>query len=133
MSERHIMRVRDVMNTRFETIDGMATVSEALALMCKNGAECLIVGKRHADDEYGLLLVSDIARHVLGKDRAPERVNVYEISAKPVIAVDPQMDIRYCARLFTRFDLSRAPVIENGTVVGIVSFTNLVFGGLCRF
>lgn len=97
MSERHIMRVRDVMNTRFETIDGMTTVSEALALMCKNGAECLIVGKRHADDEYGLLLVSDIARHVLGKDRAPERVNVYEISAKPVIAVDPQMDIRYCA------------------------------------
>jgi CBS domain-containing protein len=133
MSERNVVRVREVMSTRFETIDGMATVSEALALMCKIEAECLIVDKRHDDDEYGMLLVSDIARHVLGKDRAPERVNVYEITAKPVIAVDPQMDIRYCARLFTRFDLSRAPVIENGKVVGIVSFTNLVFGGLCRF
>lgn len=133
MSERSIVRVREVMNTRFDTIDGMATVSEALALMCKANAECLIVGKRHDDDEYGMLLVSDIARHVLGQDRAPERVNVYEVTAKPVIAVDPQMDIRYCARLFTRFDLSRAPVIESGKVVGIVSFTNLVFGGLCRF
>jgi len=133
MSERNIVRVRDVMNTRFETIDGMATVSEALALMCKIETECLIVSKRHDDDEYGILLVSDIARHVLGQDRAPERVNVYEVTAKPVIAVDPQMDIRYCARLFTRFDLSRAPVIENGKVVGVVSFTNLVFGGLCRF
>lgn len=133
MSERNVVRVRDVMNTRFDTVDSMATVSEALALMCKVNAECLIVDKRHDDDEYGMLLVSDIARHVLGQDRAPERVNVYEVTAKPVISVDPQMDIRYCARLFTRFDLTRAPVIENGKVVGIVSFTNLVFGGLCRF
>ena len=133
MSERSIVRVRDVMTTRFETVDGMVTVSEALALMCKVNAECLIVNKRHDDDEYGMLLVSDIARHVLGQDRAPERVNVYEVTAKPVIAVDPQMDIRYCARLFTRFDLTRAPVIENGKVIGIVSFTDMVLGGLCRF
>ncbi len=133
MSERSIVRVRDVMTTRFETVDGMVTVSEALALMCKVNAECLIVNKRHEDDEYGMLLVSDIARHVLGQDRAPERVNVYEVTAKPVISVDPQMDIRYCARLFTRFDLTRAPVIENGKVIGIVSFTDMVLGGLCRF
>jgi CBS domain-containing protein len=133
MNGQNIVRVRDVMTSRFETIDGMVTVSEALALMCKVNAECLIVNKRHEDDEYGMLLVSDIARHVLGQDRAPERVNVYEVTAKPVIAVDPQMDIRYCARLFTRFDLTRAPVIENGKVIGIVSFSDMVLGGLCRF
>lgn len=133
MSAPRIVRVGEVMNPRFHTIDGMAMVSEALALMCQHEIECLIVDKRHADDEYGLLLASDIARQVLGKDRAPERVNVYEISAKPVLAVPPQMDIRYCARLFTRFDLSRAPVIEAGQVMGIVSLANLVFGGLCQF
>lgn len=133
MSERNVVRVRDVMNTRFDMVEGMTTVSEALALMCKTDAECLIVNKRHGDDEYGMLLVSDIARHVLGQDRAPERVNVYEVMAKPVLAVEPDMDVRYCARLFSRFDLSRAPVIEQGKVVGIISFTNMVFGGLCRF
>jgi predicted transcriptional regulator len=132
MNDRKIMRVRDVMNTQFEAIDGMASVSDALALMCRSEAKCLIVEKRNEDDEYGLLLVSDIARHVLAKDRAPERVNVYEICAKPVISVDPQMDIRYCARLFTQFDLSRAPVVENGKVIGIVSFSHMVLGGLCQ-
>ena len=132
MSTRQIIRVSDVMDADIHTIDGMATITEALQTMKRLGAQGLIVDKRHEDDEVGMLLISDIARHVLGKDRAPERVNVYEIMAKPVITVDPAMDIRYCARLFTRFELSRAPVVSEGTVVGIVSFTDLVLKGLYR-
>jgi CBS domain-containing protein len=132
MTDREIIRIRDVMKKQFDIIDGMATINEALQRMKHIDAKALIVDKRHEDDEYGMLLISDIARHVLGKDRAPDRVNVYEIMAKPVIFVDPDMDIRYCARLFERFELSRAPVIENGHVVGIVSFTDLVLRGLCK-
>jgi CBS domain-containing protein len=59
-------------------------------------------------------------------------VNVYEIMSKPVIPVDPDMDVRYVARLFDRFGLSIAPVVENGEVIGIVSYTELVFAGLCQ-
>jgi predicted transcriptional regulator len=132
MSERKLIRVRDVMRTEFHTVDGMATVQDALHLLKQHHLECLIVNKRNAEDEYGLLLVSDIARLVLAKDRAPARVNVYEVMAKPVIAVDPAMDIRYCARLFTRFDLSQAPVIEGGKVIGFVGFTDLVLRGLAE-
>lgn len=132
MSEREITRVRDVMKKEYDMVDGMATVSEALKTMRHVDTKCLIVDKRHADDEYGMLLISDIARHVLGRDRAPERVNVYEIMAKPVITVDPDMDIRYCARLFDRFGLSRVPVVEQGKVVGIISFTDMVLRGLAK-
>ncbi|MCB1954455.1 MAG: CBS domain-containing protein [Rhodocyclaceae bacterium] len=132
MNTREVIRVRNVMKREFDTIDGMATIAEALRQMKHVETKSLIVDKRHDDDEYGMLLISDIARQVLGQDRAPERVNVYEVMAKPVITVDPDMDIRYCARLFTRFELSRAPVVESGKVVGIVSFTDLVLKGLCR-
>ncbi len=132
MSERKLIRVRQVMRAEFYTVDGMATIDEALRIMKQNDVKSLIVNKRHDEDEHGLLLISDIARHVLAKDRAPERVNVYEIMAKPIVAIDPAMDIRYCARLFTRFDLSRAPVLENGKVIGFVSFTDLVLRGLCE-
>ena len=132
MNERQVIRVRDVMKREYDLIDGMTTVAEALRTMQHVETKALIVDKRHQDDEYGLVLISDIARHVLAKDRAPERVNVYEIMAKPVISVDPEMDIRYCARLFERFELSRAPVLEDGKVIGIVSFTDMVLKGLCR-
>ncbi len=129
-SDRKVIRVRDVMKPQFDMVDGMATVRDALARMKHVDTKCLIVDKRHENDEYGMLLISDIARKVLAVDRAPERINVYEVMAKPVISVDPQMDIRYCARLFDRFALSRAPVVEHGKVIGIISFTDMVLRGL---
>jgi CBS domain-containing protein len=132
MNDRELIRVRTVMKTHFDMVDRMLTVDEAIKSMRHVETKALLVEKRDADDEYGMLLLSDIARNVLAKDRSPERVNVYEVMAKPVISVDPDMDIRYCARLFERFQISRGPVIENGTVVGIVSLTDLVLKGLCR-
>jgi len=132
MSDRTLIRVRDVMKTEVDMVDGMATVSEALATMRHVETKSLIVNKRHEHDEYGIVLISDIAKQVLATDRSPDRVNVYEVMTKPVISVDPDMDIRYCARLFEKFGLSRAPVIENRKVIGIVSFTDMVLKGLCR-
>jgi CBS domain-containing protein len=40
------------------------------------------------------------------------------------------MDIRYCARLFERFGLSRAPVIEHRRVIGVVGYTDMVLLGM---
>lgn len=133
MRQRELIRVRDVMTHKFELVDGLMTVSEGLATMKRLGAEALLVDKRHADDEYGIVLLSDIARQVLARDRAPERVNIYEIMSKPVIAVPPAMDIRYCARLFERFGLAYAPVISCGDLKGIISYADMVLNGLYRF
>jgi CBS domain-containing protein len=130
MNERKVVRVRHVMKSQYDLVDGMTTVQDALKMMRHVETKCLIVDKRHADDEYGIVLISDIAKYVLARDRAPERVNVYEVMSKPVIAVDPEMDIRYCARLFDKFGLSRAPVIENGDLKGVVSFTDMVLHGM---
>lgn len=129
MSSEKVVRVRDVMKSKVDMIDGKLTVLEALKAMKHVDTKALIVHKRTDDDEYGIVLISDIAKQVLAKDRSPERVNIYEIMAKPVMSVQPDMDIRYCARMFERFHLSRAPVIEQGKVIGIVSYTDMVLKG----
>ncbi|MCU7840184.1 MAG: CBS domain-containing protein [Candidatus Thiodiazotropha sp. (ex Lucinoma annulata)] len=130
MNDRLLIRVRDVMKTDFDLVEGMDTVQMALERMIHVETKSLIVKKRHDDDEYGLVMLSDIARQVLAKDRAPERVNIYEIMTKPALTVSSSMDIRYCARIFSRFDLSRAPVVDNREIVGIVSYTDMVLKGL---
>ena len=84
--------------------------------------------------DVGVTEITQVGRatQVLAKDRSPKRVNIYEIMSKPVISVRPDMDIRYCARMFEQFGLSRAPVVERGKVLGIVSFTDMVLRGLAE-
>ena len=130
MSEAKLVKVRNVMKTEFDTVDGLATVAEALRDMKHIETKALIVRRRHEHDEHGIVELEDIATEVLAKNRAPERVNIYEIMDKPLIGVDPEMDIRYCARLFERHQLNRAAVVENREVIGLVSYADIVIKGM---
>ena len=130
MSRPEWVSVRKAMRTDVHLIDGRKNVLDALRAMKEGRATSLIVEKRWEEDEYGILTLSDIAKQVIAQDKAPERVNVYEVMTKPTISVHPDMDIRYCARLFNRFGIRRAPVIEDGTVIGIISYYHLVLEAL---
>jgi len=122
--------VKDVMKADYGTIDGGATVKEALNEMNRLQTTVLVVNKRNEHDEYGLILVSNIAEQVLAKDRAPSRVNVYEVMTKPAICVDPDMDIRYCSRLMSSLKLMRILVVKDNALLGMVSPRTLVLDGL---
>ena len=122
--------VRDCMRKDVTEVDGKLDVLSALKIMKEVSATSLIVKRRDESDEIGMLLFSDIAKQVIAKDRAPERVNCYEIMAKPVLTVRPDMEIRYCARLFENFGISHAPVVEDNKVVGMVSYYLLVLHGI---
>jgi len=126
----NIIRVRDVMKSEVDVVDGMMTVTEALRSMKYPDTRTLIVDKRYEDDEYGVVMFRDMAKKVLARDHSPDRVNIYEIMSKPVLSVHPDMDIRYCTRLFDRFGLSRAPVLEQNKIIGLVSYTDIVLKGL---
>ncbi len=122
--------VRDCMSKKVTEVDGRMDILTAMKVMKDVGSTSLVVERRDEDDEYGMLLFADIAKQVIAKNRAPERVNVYEVMAKPVLMVRPDMKIRYCARMFEKFDISHAPVEENGKVIGMVSYYRLMLHGL---
>jgi predicted transcriptional regulator len=122
--------VRDCMRTDVTEIDGRMDVLSALKVMKRAEDTVLIVKRRDENDEYGMLLFSDVAKKVIAQNRALERVSVYEIMAKPCLTVRPDMEIRYCARLFENFGISHAPVVEGDKIVGTVSYYRLVLHGL---
>ena len=70
MSTRPLIRVREVMKPHFDMVDGMATVASALEAMRHVDTKTLIVKPRSDNDELGIVVISDIARKVLAKDRA---------------------------------------------------------------
>ena len=123
------VRVGDVMNPELHSIDGLATVSDAMALMKRHGVEALAVNRRDETDEVGLILVSDVAREVVARNRSPDRVNVYEIMSKPVLTLPPDMLTRYAVRLLVRFQISRSIVVDRDrSPIGFVTLHDLVIG-----
>jgi len=130
LEKRKIIRVSEVMKTEVDIVDGMMTVADALKSLKYPDTRTIIVDKRHEDDEYGVVMFRDIALRVLAPNLSPDRINIYEVMSKPVISVTPRMDIRYCTMLFDNFGLSRAPVIDDSRIVGLVSYTDIVLKGL---
>ena len=129
MTENVSMRVRDLMSDELFTIDGLATVADAMALMKRRRVGSLVVNRRNEDDELGMIAVGDIARRVIAEDRSPERVNVYEIMSKPLLTLPEDMLAKYASRLLARFDLSRAVVVDRDrNPLGMVTLRDLIMG-----
>jgi predicted transcriptional regulator len=127
MSARAIIRVGEVMTPEVKTVGRMATVADAIDLMRTAGVSSLVVERRDTDDEFGLVVITDIAREVIARDRPSERVNVYEVMSKPVLTLPVDMQARYAVRLLVRFNVSRALVVDaSRTPVGIVTLRDLV-------
>lgn len=127
MNEVNYVKVSDAMTQTVRGIDAMATVKDAIRVMREAEVSSLVVERRDETDEFGLLVVTDIAREVIAKNRAAERVNVYEIMSKPVLTVPAEMNVKYAVRLLVRFGLSRALVVDHDrTPVGIVTIRDMV-------
>ena len=124
--QNKIVRARDVMSTRIISIDGMATAKEAARKMKQENVLSLLVNKRHENDAWGLVVVQDLIKGVLIPGKKAEDVNVYEIMTKPILSVPADMDVRYVARLLYRTNMRRAPVEENGQLVGMITLSALV-------
>ena len=127
MNAQETVKVSQAMTASVHTIDAMATVKDAIQVMRTHNVSSLAVERRDENDEFGLLVIVDIAREVISKNRSTERVNVYEIMSKPVLILPADMSIKYAVRLLVRFELSRALVVDSARKpVGIVTLRDMV-------
>ena len=126
MSERKHIQVHEVMTPMPVPVDGLATVREALNRMREAKVRSLVVERRRPGDEFGIIVVSDIANKVLARNRSLDRTNVYEVMSKPVLTVDSAMEIKYAIRLLSKFGLSRSLVVDHNEPVGFVTLRDMV-------
>lgn len=125
MSESFFLPVKEAMTRDPERIEGLATVEEALTRMKARHISSLVVDRRDARDEFGLLLVADIAREVIARNRSLGRTNVYEIMTKPAPVLDADMNIKYAIRHMARLGLSHCIVLQGRELVGLVTLRDM--------
>lgn len=123
-----MMKAQDLMHKGVETIDGSATVAQALKKMQEKKLSSLIVNRRDQRDAWGIVTKKDIVTKVI--DPGPKRRNlsttkVHEIMGKPLVTVSPGLAIKYCIRLMAKAGVTRAPVFDGKEIIGILSFTDV--------
>jgi signal-transduction protein with cAMP-binding, CBS, and nucleotidyltransferase domain len=118
--------VRDIMMADFLKIEGITKVSEALEMMNQKNLNAVLIEPRSELDVYGIMTRRDIARKVIGLRRKLHETHVYEIMTKPVLSVPPSMPLPYAARHLTNFKVSYATVLENDSVIGMISLNGIV-------
>ncbi|ARE41464.1 hypothetical protein RGUI_3323 [Rhodovulum sp. P5] len=126
MTGRQFTSVAEVMSQKLQTINGLATVQQAIDQMKEARVGSLIIERRHDGDEFGLVTVYDIAAKVVAENRSFDRVSVYEIMTKPVVTVSADMNIKYAIRLLARLCMTRALVTKGDELVGIVTQRDMV-------
>ncbi|OGH00974.1 MAG: signal transduction protein [Candidatus Lambdaproteobacteria bacterium RIFOXYD1_FULL_56_27] len=116
--------VSELMAKDVVSIDGSKMVSEALALMKKNGVTAIVVNPRNEEDTYGIVTEADILKKVVdpGEETYTDLWNtpVYYIMTKPCIMVNPGMRVKYALRMMGRQKIRRLLVVDGNRLVGLL-------------
>ncbi|ODN67967.1 MULTISPECIES: CBS domain-containing protein [Methylophaga] len=118
--------VKDVMISDVITISPFAKIREALNLMKRHKIKSLVVDKQNQHDAYGLITYSDILKTVIAEEGDIDLLNVYDICAKPVIAVGADLSIKHVATLMAAHRVKRLLVLNNNDLIGMVTMNDIM-------
>jgi CBS domain-containing protein len=99
-------------------------VLEAIQLMADHHVGALLVMR--AGELVGIVSERDYARKVILLGRSSHETPVWQIMSSPVVTVTPEQTLTDCMRLMTERRLRHLPVVQKGTVVGVISIGDLI-------
>jgi CBS domain-containing protein len=100
------------------------TVYDALKVMGEKNIGAILV----MDDNIlkGILSERDYARKIVLKDKSSKETFVHEIMESNVFTVKLSDNLEDCMELMSEKRIRHLPVLEDGTVVGVISISDVV-------
>jgi len=120
-----IVLIRDVMSKEVKVVRTDTSVKEVVATMNKFDIGSIIV--MQGDRAVGIITERDILRRQVEPCLAPETLTARQVMTSPVITIDETASIEEAAKLMAKKRAKRLPVMSNGKIVGIITFTDIVF------
>jgi signal-transduction protein with cAMP-binding, CBS, and nucleotidyltransferase domain len=119
--------VADVLRYKGNTIFGVAPevrVITAVERMCEKHVGAVLV--ESARVPLGIFTERDLMRRVILARRDPVETRVEEVMTTQVICVEPDTEVREAMALMTERRCRHLPVVDGGSVIGMLSIGDLV-------
>jgi CBS domain-containing protein len=123
------MRVRDLMSYPINTVRPDATVIDAIKAMVDGKKGSIIVAGEGLHKKcQGIVTTTEIFRKVLALGLDPKSTKIKDImTPAPLITIGPNASIKEAADIMIKHNIRRLPVIENHTLVGIITSKDLLY------
>jgi CBS domain-containing protein len=125
------MKVEEFMTPRLESIDADRSVYDAIERMVNKRLRSLLVTPWTKNrEDVGVITARDIVFRVLSRGLDPAKVKVYEISSKPLLCVERDVDLADVAVIMEKHNIARVFVCDEKRIVGLVSLFDVLSAAL---
>jgi CBS domain-containing protein len=118
-----IVLVRDIMSKDLRVVRSDTSMKEVVATMNKYDVGSIIVVQ--AERPIGIITERDILRRMVEDNLAPDTITARHVMTSPIITINENASIEEAARLMANKKAKRLPVMNNGKLVGILTFTDI--------
>jgi len=119
-----IMLVRDIMSKDVKVVRPDTSMKEVVATMNKFNIGSIIIVQ--SDRPVGIITERDILRRIVEPCLAPETLTARQIMTSPVLTISETASIEETAKLMARKRVKKLPVMDNGKLVGMITYTDIV-------
>jgi two-component system sensor kinase FixL len=118
------LKVKDLMESDVGTCGADQTVAFAATRMADDGISSLIVVD--SAGVIGIITEKDFLEKVVARGKSALDVKIRDVMSSPVVTVFPEMTVIEASKVVHERHVKRLPVVESGSLVGIVTQTDLI-------
>lgn len=118
------MKVKEVMSRPIITEDENSSVLKVAEILNAFGIGSVVITQK--GEPSGIITERDIVTKIILRDKKPSEFHAEEIMSFPLITIDHNADISEASKLMVKKHIRRLPVVEKGSLVGIISIRNIL-------
>jgi len=123
---RFVMKLREFMTTKLESVDHSASAYEAIEKMVDRRIRSLLVRFPGSEREYGVMTARDVVFKVLAKGIDPKAVKASDVASRPLFCVNKDAELGEVARLMEEANVGRVFVCDGEKLAGVISLIDLM-------